>query len=87
MKKIKTLIKKTYSLGFELTTPRSSGRRSNHFAMKDSGFESLHFLFIDNRFSTRTKLCQDNRNSLPVGQHSKNTRSSVEKNVETDKTS
>ena len=43
-KKIKTLIKKTYSLGFELTTPRSSGRRSNHSAMKDSWFGWSTFL-------------------------------------------
>ena len=27
-----------YSPGLELTTPSSSGRRSNHFAMKDSRF-------------------------------------------------
>ena len=27
-----------YSPGFELTTPGSRGRRSNHFAMEDSRF-------------------------------------------------
>ena len=33
-----------YSPGLELTTPRSSGRRSNHFAMKDSRFGLSTFL-------------------------------------------
>ena len=33
-----------YSPGLELTTSRSSGRRSNHFAMKDSRFEQFTFL-------------------------------------------
>ena len=43
-KKIKTLIKKMYSSGLELMTFRSTGRRSNHFAMKDSRFDEFTFL-------------------------------------------
>ena len=69
-------------------TPGIRGLRSNHFAMEDSRVGSLYFLLIDHRnISTRTKLGQGSRNSLSVCLHSKNTRSSVGKNVETVKTS
>ena len=90
--KKKSLIrKKRYSPGLELMTPGSRGQRSNHFAMEDSRFgKSIFPIYRQSIFiiiSTRTKLGQGSRNSLSVCLHINNTRSSVEKNVETVKTS
>ena len=75
----------------ELMTPESRGRRSNHFAVEDS--RPMKSIFPIYRQSVsivnfNTDKTGSRQSELFVCHlHSKNTRSSVEKNVETVKTS